>query len=155
MCIPHRDYKRTLIKNRRADGLEQATNKMKKMLKAMGLLTLMMMVGLVVSAFTKANDTTTTTGDGKYSCKVEIFLPNGNHYVQGNIEVYFHKASWSDEGGWAKYWVDSDGRCTISWDSKRGDYIERITFSEYGNSYVIKNIKLSDGGSYKLTASES
>jgi hypothetical protein len=86
---------------------------------------------------------------------VEIFLPDGSHYIQGNIEVWFHKGSWTDEGGYAKYWVDSDGKCTIQWDSKRGDYIEYISFSDSGRGYVIKDLELSNGGSYKLTAKEN
>ncbi len=129
---------------------------MKKLLKLTGLMALMVMVVLTLSAFTKANNTSVDSVNGEYSCKVEIFKPNGNHFSQGNITVWFHKGSWDDEGGWAKYWVDSDGKCTIKWDSKRGDYIERITFSESFQSgyYEIKDIKLVNGESYKLTAKE-
>ena len=120
----------------------------------MGLVALVMTAVFAFSAFTSVNDTDVSSGD-QYSCKVEILKPDGSHYVQGNVTVYFHKASWTDEGGWAKYWVDSDGKSNMSWDTKRGDYIERITFSDFGRSYEINDIKLTNGGNYKLTARES
>ena len=129
--------------------------RMKKTFKVMGLMALVMTAAFVLSAFTKANNDTDVSSGDQYSCKVEIFLPDGSHFVSGNMTVYFHKASWTDEGGWAKYWVDGDGKCTMSWDAKRGDYIERITFCQFGTCYEIKDVKLSDGGNYKLTARES
>jgi hypothetical protein len=128
---------------------------MKKVLKLTGMMALMMALVLSVSAFTKVTANNDVTSGEQYSCKVEIFLPDGSHYIQGNIEVWFHKGSWTDEGGYAKYWVDSDGKCTIQWDSKRGDYIEYISFSDSGRGYVIKDLELSNGGSYKLTAKEN
>lgn len=120
----------------------------------MGLLSLMAMVVFAMSSFTNVNNKSVDSVNGDYTCKVEIFKPNGNHFAQGNITVYFHKGSWDDSGGYAKYWVDSDGKCTITWDSRRGDYIERITFDESFESgyYEISDIKLVDGKSYKLTA---
>jgi hypothetical protein len=128
---------------------------MKKVLKRTGMMALMIALVLSVSAFTKVTANNDVTSGEQYSCKVEIFLPDGSHYIQGNIEVWFHKGSWTDEGGYAKYWVDSDGKCTIQWDSKRGDYIEYISFSDSGRGYVIKDLELSNGGSYKLTAKEN
>ena len=124
---------------------------MKKLFKLTGLMALMVMVTLVLSAFTKVNDKSVESVNETYSCKVETFKPNGDHFVKGNITVWF---GGSGSGGYAKYWVDGDGRCTISWDSERGDCIKRITFDETFESgyYEIKDIKLEDGGSYKLTA---
>ncbi len=127
---------------------------MKKVLKLTGMMALMMALVLSVSAFTKVTANNDVTSGEQYSCNVEIFLPDGSRYMQGNIEARFHKGRWTDEGGYAKYWVDSDGKCTIQWDSKRGDYIEYIFFSEFGHGYVIEDIELSNGGSYRLTAKE-
>ena len=115
----------------------------------------MLTVAFAFSAFTNANNDSKVSSGEQYSCKVEILLPDGSHCVGRDVTVYFHKASWTDEGGWAKYWVDGDGKCTMSWDAKRGDYIERITFCQFGTCYEIKDVKLSDGGNYKLTARES
>ena len=121
----------------------------------MGLVALVMAMVFAFSAFTPVNDKVDASSGDEYSCKVEIFLPDGTHCVGRNVMAYFHKASWTDEGGSAKYWVDGDGKCTMSWDVKRGDYIERITFCQFGTCYEINDIKLSNGGNYKLTARES
>ena len=72
-----------------------------------------------------------------------------------NIEAYFHRERFSQSGGWAKYWVDANGDCTITWLEERGDAIERISFSEFGRGYVIKDIMLKDGQTYVLTAKEN
>ena len=103
-----------------------------------------------LSAFTKAETNKEMAASGQYSCTVEIFLPDGSRFVGGKITVFFHKGSYNDEGGWAEYRLDNNGRCTITWDSKRGDYIERINLHK--DYLVITDIKLRDGNSYKLTA---
>lgn len=117
----------------------------------MGLLSLMTMVVFAMSSFTNANNKSVDSVNGDYTCKVEIFKPNGDHFVSGKITVWF---GGSGSGGYAKYQVDDEGKCTITWDSRRGDYIERITFDESFESgyYEISDIKLVDGKSYKLTA---
>lgn len=123
---------------------------MKKVMKMMGVVALMVTMVFAFSAFTKVKNNSEMSSAGQNSCKVEIYKPNGNHFVCGDIEVRFRGGS----GGYAKYWVDSNGRCTITWDSSRGDHIDRISFVDNLKGYVIKNIKLVDGGSYKLTAKE-
>lgn len=124
---------------------------MRKSIKAMGIMALMVMVAFTLSAFTKVNNNSVEAVESEYTCNVEIFKPNGNHFVKGNITVYFGGRG---EGGWAKYWVDNNGKSTISWSSKRGEYIKRITFDELLESgyYEIDDIKLVDGKTYKLTA---
>lgn len=129
--------------------------KMKKVLKAMGLMALMMAVALAVSAFTKANVNKDATSGDKYSCKVEIFKPNGSHYVSGNIEAWVYRKKNSTFFNEVKCWIDSDGKGTITWDEDLGDFVGRIYFRDWPTNYVIKDIELRNGGSYKLTAVEN
>ena len=127
---------------------------MKKVMKMMGVVALMVTMVFAFSAFTKGKNNSEMSSAGQYSCKVKIFKPDGKQYVCGDITVFFCCGS----EGWVDYWVDCDGNCTITWDAKRGDHINRISFTDgtiFKKGYVIKDIKLVDGGSYKLTAKES
>lgn len=95
----------------------------------------------------------------KHQCEVTIwYTDNGDRYklTARNIEVWFGR-----NGGWANYWVDDKGRCTITWDEDRGDTITKILFSElkHGsligtNNYKVEGIELKPGGSYSLEAIE-
>ncbi|MCR5314398.1 MAG: hypothetical protein K6E52_00685 [Bacteroidaceae bacterium] len=111
------------------------------------------------SSSSNSSQTTSSTKSGAantHTCKLTIQYEtiNGNWHklIQENIQVTFHKDRFSQSGGYEKFWVDSNGNCTITWSDDRGDSIERISFSENGHGYCIKDISLKDGGTYSLKA---
>lgn len=128
---------------------------MKKVFKVTGLMTLMVTVALVFSAFTKENNNAEMASGKQYSCKVEILKPNGSHYVSGYIEAWIYRSKNSSFFNEVKCYIDGDGKGTITWNADLGEFVGRIYFTSWPTNYVIKDIELRDGGSYKLTAKEN
>lgn len=98
-----------------------------------------------------------STDKRTFTCRVEIFLPDGSHPVLQNVECWIH-GGWSGEGGYVRCWIDDSGRGTIEWDESRGDYVKDIINicegTVFRHCYHIKNVELKPGGTYVLTASE-
>ena len=129
---------------------------MKRTFKAMGLVALVTIFAVVLCSFVPRNGNNTLNSEGsKRSCKVEIFKPNGSQYFSGNIEAWIYREKNSIFYNEVKCWIDSDGKGTITWDSDLGDFVGRIYFREGFTNYVIKDLELKDGGSYRLTAVEN
>ena len=86
--------------------------------------------------------------------KIKYEKMNGEYInlIQSNIEVEYHRGRFSQSGGYEKFWVDTNGNCTITWSDDRGDAIDRIYFSENGHGYCIKDIMLKPGATYSLYA---
>ena len=128
---------------------------MRKFFKVTGLTTILALFAIALYSFLPYNGNKTVNGEGsKYSCRVEIYKPNGSQYVSGNIEAWIYREKNSTFFNDVKCWIDSDGKGTITWDSDLGDFVGRIYFREGLTNYIIKELELKDGGSYRLTAQE-
>lgn len=110
------------------------------------------------SSSNSSSSQTSSASKPSYTCNITIkYTENGEEYklTANNIEVYF-----GSRGGYAKYWVDDKGNCTITWDTDRGDTITKILFSEYRHGSIFKNqyradgLQLKAGGTYTVHAYE-
>lgn len=110
----------------------------------------------------RSSDNSSSSSSGSYTCTVKLKNPDweNHYYCCGSVTVYFYPHS----GGYKKYQVDGEGVCTITWDpSDRGEYIDRITFSDYDEEcivcanthkalYEVSDIKITNGGNHTFTA---
>ena len=104
----------------------------------------------------QATSSNNTSSDKQHTCKVKIkyetIKGEYRNLIQSNIEVRFHRDRFTQGGGYEKFWVDTNGNCTITWSDNIGDAIDRISFTENGHGYCIKDIMLKPDGTYTLHA---
>jgi len=119
---------------------------MKKMLKAMGLLTLMMVVGLVVSAFNKASESDSVPTDNavslnetEYSCTVTVYKKDGDQ----TWPYYYATVAGKNSDGFTKdFKTDKSGKAVLIWYSDsdlNAIYVDGKKFEgryENGGSYT-------------------
>lgn len=108
--------------------------KMKKVLKAMGLLALMMTVVLAVSAFTTQKD---VQSQSEKSCKVTVKYANGDLAESVTVTAYYKRGTYHD------FKTDDNGVVRLTWDDS---YITHLYVK--GDKY---EVYYSDGKSYTLT----
>lgn len=96
-----------------------------------------------------------SNGPEQYSCEVEIVFKDGSKLTVTDVDAEIHRGRFVDEGGYVKAWADGDGKCVITWDKNRGDYIKRLSFVKnivYTEGYVLPDLRLEPGKSYVLNA---
>ena len=107
---------------------------MKKLLKMMGLMTLMLTVVLAMSSFTKVTNTTS-----EKSCKVTIKYSNGDPAESVTVTASYDGVG----GGQHDFKTNDDGVVTLTW-----EYHEIKHLYIKGDKY---EVDYSDGKSYTLT----
>lgn len=111
---------------------------MKKILKATGLLALVMMAFVATTAFTSVNN----TQSDDQSCKVTVYYSNGS--VASGVDVQTEVSGGISCCGGRKFTTDRDGVAVLYW--VNGCNLKKVYVKGTGYSVDYK-----DGGSYKLT----
>lgn len=111
---------------------------MKKILKATGLLALVMMVFVATTAFTGVNN----VQSDDQSCKVTVYYSNGSEAA--GVKVSTEVSGGISCCGGREFTADKDGVVILYW--VKGCNLKKVYVKGKGYSVDYK-----DGGSYKLT----